>query len=336
MEHRTFHTPMRRMAPALVALAAVAFLGQSLFTERSAADPQSAPGAAPMAAVAPQSAPLQIAAHEPMRSRAIESLEPVARTAGTEGAPAGSAEPIDCLVEPAQVVDIGSAVIGLIEKLHVERADTVKRGDVLVELESGAERAAVDLSRARAAMDGAERAREANVRLGGHREARSRRLFEKQALSLDLREESETTAELARLELQQAREDRRLASLQLDQSEELLRRRTIASPVDGVVVDRLMAPGERVDEEVILRVAQLDPLFVELTLPADRFGSVQRGTKAAVELEMPGDQVYVASVTLMDRVIDPASGTFGVRLELPNPDYAIPSGLHCRVRFLAP
>jgi hypothetical protein len=41
-------------------------------------------------------------------------------------------------------------------------------------------------------------------------------------------------------------------------------------------------------------------------------------------------------VTLMDRVIDPASGTFGVRLELPNPDYAIPSGLHCRVRFLAP
>ena len=97
-----------------------------------------------------------------------------------------------------------------------------------------------------------------------------------------------------------------------------------------------MAPGERVDEEVILRVAQLDPLFVELTLPSERFGSVRPGTKAAVELEMPGDQVYVASVTLMDRVIDPASGTFGVRLELPNPDYAIPSGLHCRVRFLAP
>jgi RND family efflux transporter MFP subunit len=336
MEERNSYTSLRRLAAALVALAATAVLGPSLFTERSAADPQSAPGAAPTLDVASPPAPLEIAAHEPMRSRAIESLEPVARTAATEGAPADSVEPIDCLIEPAQVVEIGSSVIGLIEKIHVERADTVKRGDVLVELESGAERAAVEVSRARAAMDGAERAREANVRLGGHREARSRRLFEKQALSLDLREESETAAELARLELQQVREDRRLASLQLDQTEELLRRRTIASPVDGVVVERRMAPGERVDEEVILRVAQLDPLFVELTLPSERFGSVRPGTKAAVELEMPGNQVYVASVTLMDRVIDPASGTFGVRLELPNPDYAIPSGLHCRVRFLAP
>jgi len=336
MEERNSHTLLRRMAPVLVAVAAIALLGPSLFTERSAADPPSVPGVAPIAAVTPSPAPLEIAAHEPMRSRAIESLESPARTAGSEGARADSAQPIDCLIEPAQVVDIGSAVIGLIEKIHVERADTVKRGDVLVELESGAERAAVALSRARAAMDGAERAREANVRLGVHREARSRRLFEKQALSLDLREESETAAELARLELQQVREDRRLASLQLDQTEELLRRRTIESPVDGVVVDRLMAPGERVDEEVILRVAQLDPLFVELTLPAERFGSVRRDTKAAVELEMPGDQVYVASVTRMDRVIDPASGTFGVRLELPNPDYAIPSGLHCRVRFLEP
>jgi RND family efflux transporter MFP subunit len=336
MDERSSHTPFRRMAPALIALAAIAVLGPSLFNERSAADPQSAPRTAPAPALSPSPAPLEIAAHEPKRPRTNDALEPVVRRAETGAATADSTEPIDCLIEPAQVVDIGSAVIGLIEKVHVERADTVRRGDVLVELESGAERAAVELSRARAAMDGAERAREANVRLGGHREARSRRLFEKQALSLDLREESETAAELARLELQQVREDRRLASLQLDQTEELLRRRTIASPVDGVVVERLMAPGERVDEEVILRIAQLDPLFVELTLPSERFGSVQPGTKAAVELEMPGDQVYVASVTLMDRVIDPASGTFGVRLELPNPDYAIPSGLHCRVRFLAP
>jgi len=97
-----------------------------------------------------------------------------------------------------------------------------------------------------------------------------------------------------------------------------------------------MTPGERVDEEVILRVAQLDPLLVEVTLPSARFGSIQPGTKAAIEPEGPGNDVYVATVSLLDRVIDPASGTFGVRLELPNPDSAIPSGLHCRVRFLAP
>lgn len=317
----------RRIAPVLGALAVLAVLAPALWTEHSHAEPpQPAPALAP---------PIEVAAREPLLAPTREpAVPPDAAPAAVTAALA--AEPIDCLIEPAQMVEIGSPVIGLIETIHVERADTVERGQVLVALESGAERAAVEVARARASMDGAERAREANVRLGGRREARARRLFESEALSLDLREESETAAELARLELQQVREERRLASLQLQQAEELLRRRTIRSPVDGVVVERLMAPGERVDEEVILRVAQLDPLRVEVTLPSAMFGTIRPGMRAAVEPEIPGDQVYMASVALMDRVIDPASGTFGVRLELPNPDHAIPSGLHCRVRFVAP
>lgn len=332
MEER--RTSARWVAPALGALALLALLAPG--PERSAADPMSpATAPAPGAIDADLPAAIEVAAREPQQLPARESL------ARPDAAPAAlasalDAEPIDCLIEPAQMVEIGSPVIGLIEAIHVERADTVTRGQVLVELESAAERAAVEVARARAAMDGAERAREANVKLGGRREARARRLFDSEALSLDLREESETAAELARLELQQVREERRLASLQLDQAEELLRRRTIHSPVDGVVVERRMAPGERVDEEVILRIAQLDPLLVEVTLPSAMFGSIQPGMRAAVEPELPGDQVYVASVSLLDKVIDPASGTFGVRLELPNPDNAIPSGLHCRVRFLAP
>ena len=57
--------------------------------------------------------------------------------------------------------------------------------------------------------------------------------------------------------------------------------------------------------------------------------------RAAVAPEIGNDQVYLAAVTIVDRVIDAASGTFGVRLELPNPDQSIPGGLHCRVHFLS-
>jgi multidrug efflux pump subunit AcrA (membrane-fusion protein) len=102
-----------------------------------------------------------------------------------------------------------------------------------------------------------------------------------------------------------------------------------------VVVERMMSPGEVVDDETLLRVAQIDPLWVEALLPAADFGSVRPGMRAAVTPELPGDEVHVAEVVVVDRVIDPASGTFAVRLALPNPDHAIPSGLHCRVRFLA-
>ena len=40
-----------------------------------------------------------------------------------------------------------------------------------------------------------------------------------------------------------------------------------------------------------------------------------------------------AKVSLIDPIVDAASGTFGVRLELPNSDWGIPAGLECQVRF---
>ena len=50
--------------------------------------------------------------------------------------------------------------------------------------------------------------------------------------------------------------------------------------------------------------------------------------------EAPLDEPRPAEVAIADPVIDGASGTFGVRLLLPNADLEIPSGLRCEVRFL--
>jgi RND family efflux transporter MFP subunit len=241
---------------------------------------------------------------------------------------------LDCVIEPYEVVDIGSPVTGVIEKVLVERSDFVEKNQIVVELESGVEEAAVAVSRARADMKGEIRAREASLELGENRKNRARQLFDKNSLSLDLREQVDTEAKLARLELFQARENRLLASLELKQAIRALKRRSIISPIAGVVIERLMAPGEVVDEETIMRIAQINPLRVEAILPSALFGTIERGMRAAIEPEFPGDQVYIATVEIVDRVIDAASGTFGVRLGLPNADYAIPGGLHCRVRFL--
>jgi RND family efflux transporter MFP subunit len=290
-------------------------------------------GATPQPPPTPLAPPEQIAAREPTVYR---ELELPGRPEGKPGPEAGAgADPVlDCLVVPQETIAIGSPVVGLIERIHVDRSQRVDAGQVLVELESGVERANVEVARARAEMVGEERARAANARLEGRKHARTRQLFEQKVVSLGLDEETEASAEVARLQLEQAREERQLASLQLAQAEEVLRRRTLRSPVSGVVTERLMAPGERVDEQTILRVAQIDPLRVEVTLPSAMFGRVHVGMRAAVDPEMPGDQTWVAAVSVVDGVIDPASGTFVAYLELPNPDLALPSGLHCRVRFL--
>jgi RND family efflux transporter MFP subunit len=251
-------------------------------------------------------------------------------------APAAPSDPggYECLLEPSARVEIGSPVVARIDRVLVERADAVEAGQVVVELDAAVELAAAQVASMRAEMQGALRSREASAELEVKRRERALKLFDENALSLDAREEVETQARVAASEAVRAHEDQRLAKLEFQRAHADLERRSIRSPIPGVVIERSMSPGEVVDDETILTVAQIDPLRVEALLPAADFGSVRPGIRAAVTPEIPGDEVHVAEVVVVDRVIDPASGTFTVRLELPNPDHAIPSGLHCRVRFL--
>jgi multidrug efflux pump subunit AcrA (membrane-fusion protein) len=64
------------------------------------------------------------------------------------------------------------------------------------------------------------------------------------------------------------------------------------------------------------------------------YGKVKAGGLANVDAEAPLSGRYQARVAIVDRVVDSASGTFGVRLELPNPKGEIPAGVKCRARFL--
>ena len=155
------------------------------------------------------------------------------------------------------------------------------------------------------------------------------------ALSVDRRQEAETEAEVARLDLEAAEENRRAAELELRRAMAVLERRTIRSPISGYVVENLLSAGEVVDEETILRLARIDPLQVEVILPSTHYGAIQPGMRGEVTPEGPGAEVHEARVSVVDRIIDPASSTFGVRLELPNPEHTIPGGLRCQVRFLA-
>jgi multidrug efflux pump subunit AcrA (membrane-fusion protein) len=100
-----------------------------------------------------------------------------------------------------------------------------------------------------------------------------------------------------------------------------------------VVVERYVSPGEYVDSQPLLRVAQIDPLRVEVIIPAQIFGRIIPGMTATIVPELPEYGEQVATVTIVDKLIDAASSTFGVRLELPNADQQMPSGLRCLVRF---
>lgn len=61
--------------------------------------------------------------------------------------------------------------------------------------------------------------------------------------------------------------------------------------------------------------------------------SIYAGMQATVYPQQPVGGEHQAEVITVDPVVDAASGTFGVRLALPNPDDRLPAGLRCTVAF---
>jgi membrane fusion protein (multidrug efflux system) len=76
-------------------------------------------------------------------------------------------------------------------------------------------------------------------------------------------------------------------------------------------------------------------LIVVVIAPVQLFGKIKKGMKAKVIPEEPIGGHYTARVVIVDRVLDAASGTFGIRLQLPNRKYKLPAGLRCQVDFPA-
>jgi RND family efflux transporter MFP subunit len=247
---------------------------------------------------------------------------------------ADGAPHFDCLIEPNMVIDINSSVQGKISAILVQRSDMVEEGQLLVELESEIEKATVALAAARTGMDAELKERRVTVAFARRKLARFDEMFDDEVVPLHTKDEVATEASRAALKLQEAHEQRTIARLELARAEAFLNQRFVKSPISGVIVERFKSPGEFVEDEPILRLAQLDPLSVEVILPASMFGQISTGQLARIRPEAPKNGVYQAEVTIVDRVIDASSGTFGVRLELPNPDHRLPGGLKCNVDFL--
>jgi RND family efflux transporter MFP subunit len=238
------------------------------------------------------------------------------------------------MIEPFELVNVGTPVEGVVELVNVKRSATVEKGDLLVQLESSVENSVVKRAKVLAAVEGEIKIQKERLAFAERMHKRVEELFEGEAISAEKRDEATTEVSLAHARLQKAKENRALAKLDLERARAMLNRRTIKSPIAGVVVERFVSPGEFVDNKPLLRLAQMDPLRVEVILPASMLKSIKPGMTANIIPETQEDTNYRATVSIVDRVIDPASGTFGVRLELPNPDYQLPGGLKCSVKFV--
>jgi RND family efflux transporter MFP subunit len=236
----------------------------------------------------------------------------------------------DGLIEPYVVVDIGAPAEGIVDQVMVERSNSVAAGQPLVLMESSVERAILAKARAMASFDAEIALQNTQLAFAKRTADRFRKLD-----SIANHDKDEAATEIKRVKhrLKQAREKSALAKFELARAQAIVDRRTIKSPISGVVVERYVSAGEYVDGQPLLRVAQIDPLRVEVIVPARMFGRIGPGMTATIVPEFAEYGEQTATVIIVDQLIDAASSTFGVRLELPNAERQLPSGMRCLVRF---
>ena len=241
------------------------------------------------------------------------------------------AQALDCMIQPHQVVQVGSPVPGVIDQVLVERGDRVTLGQPIVQLQAHVERAALAVARERAEGSGEVKIATSSQELARRELQRAQELYDQNFVSKTYLDKARAESGVAGGRTDQAHERRKQASREVELATAQLEQRTIRSPITGVVVERFMSPGEYVDQKPMLRLASIDPLRVDVLVPAAAFGQVEPGMMGKVVPELLNQSEYQATVKSVDRVIDAASNTFRVRLELPNPAATIPAGLRCKV-----
>jgi membrane fusion protein, multidrug efflux system len=206
-----------------------------------------------------------------------------------------------------QSIDVVSMVAGRVARIAFTDGQRVAEGDLLVELDSERERAEV---------------REAEATLANVRQQldRARQLL--QSRNVPEARVDELTSELAGAEA-------RLAAAQAR-----LNDREVRAPFDGVVGLRRVSVGSYVDDGVVLTT--LDDLSVvelDFAVPEGLFGSVRPGQRVIATGRAYGGAPFEGVVASVGTRIDPATRSFEVRAEMPNPDARLPDGLFLTVRL---
>ena len=252
-------------------------------------------------------------------------------------AAAAATNEFDCLIEPAQVVEIRSPVVGLLQRVHAKRGESVRAGQVLVTIESSVEQSAAEAARFRAGAEGALQLAQQKVAATREKSRRTAELHAEEFMSAQAKDDAAAEAALAVAELKTATENSGLARLEHRQAVDQLNRRVLRSPFNGVVMDQYLYPGALVDagegKKPILKIAQTQPLQVQAILPFRFFPQVKVGAAAVVLPEKPFTQEISTRIATVDRVVDSAAGTFGVVLQLPNANQELPGGIRCKLRI---
>ena len=230
-------------------------------------------------------------------------------------------------------VDVVPKVGGRLETIAVRLGDPVRRGQAIAQIEDQEIREQVRQAEASFEVGRATiRQREADLKFAETSLERSRNLFGRQLIPRQTLDDAEARFQAATAQLDLARAQFEQAKARLEELRINLSNTRIVSPVDGFVGKRLLDPGAFASSNapvvsvVDIRVVRLVANLVEKDLRR-----VAIGTPARVDVDAyPGEQ-FEGRVARVAPVLDPATRTAQMEVEIANPQFRLKPGMYARV-----
>jgi len=229
-------------------------------------------------------------------------VQPV-RRAGMVAVYSGTA-PVEAHDEAEVVAKVG----GEVRHIYVEEGDTVKAGQVLARLDGDRLRLEV-------------RESEANLRKLERDYTRFQELSQKGLVA-------KGTVENAKFDLDALSASNERARLELSYTE-------IRAPISGVVSARHIKVGNTISpNDPTFRVTDLDPLVAYVHIPEKEFRKLAPGQLADVIVDALGGARFAGTIAIISPTVDPQTGTFRAKLEVPDDTRRLKPGMFARVNIV--
>lgn len=231
--------------------------------------------------------------------------------------------------EPDEASDVASEVSGRVVATPVDVGQFVRRGAVLVRLQGlDAELRLEDARAAAARAEASVKLAESQDTLAQTTAQRYRALLATGDVSRTVADQAITQAETSVQNVNTARASLAQARAQLALAEKAVADVVVAAPFDGNISARRVSAGEWVQPSTpVVTLLKIDPLRLQLTIPAVQAGQISRGQRVTARVDAYPGREFTGEIRAVNPAISPESRSFVVEARVGNRDAVLKPGM---------
>jgi HlyD family secretion protein len=230
-------------------------------------------------------------------------------------------------------VSVVPRAAGRLQEVYVKLGDRVSRGQQLAKIEDQELREQIRQAEAAQEVSRATiRQREADLKLAETNVERSRSLFERQLLPKQTLDDNEARYQSAIAALDLARAQSTQSQARLEELRITMQNTVIVSPVNGFVARRAADPGAFASQNApVVDVVDISRVRLVVNVVEKDLKQVQQGDTTQVEVDAFPGETFAGRIARVAPVLDPATRTAPIEIEIPNADFRLKPGMYARV-----